>query len=493
MKELCTRRRIKNRKVEKVAEVIGLSCGFSPYLPLFDFFDFVVKYSRLSFVAFVVNFLLLGNTVFAAELDLDSYLKMVEQNNPDLTLALKEIEAAKQTSAQARSALLPGIVAQGDYKRNFFDQNQPTPVAADATGGPPVMPLIYQDMDANLDNEITLAVGASQTIFDAEAVSNIRLAKKGEALQGQIYQAALANLRGAAKKLYAQGQLAQRVVEIRRTSENTSREIYQSIERKFQAGMATELDLLMSEVDWKNCVRQTAEALRNAEIVLMELKKLAGIPLRETLVLTGNDNEINTAIGSPAVPDIPALQTVLIRRADYRALLLSREMADIQKDAALSSFLPTVSASFSYAWGSMGNGGSLHDSGADFKDMQLGLSVTIPLFVGGYRLARVKSAAIEQEKASIALSKKQTDIESELLQLELRIKDAWNSIESVKLTVTAANRAVELSRSSYANGLVTQLQVSEAVNRADEANLALQYAIFEYRSACIDYELAAGL
>jgi outer membrane protein TolC len=256
----------------------------------------------------------------------------------------------------------------------------------------------------------------------------------------------------------------------------------------------------MSEVDWKNCVRQTAEALRNAEIVLMELKKLAGIPLREPLVLTGNENEINAAINSPgaaisspAVPDIPAFQTILSRRADYRALLLSRELADIQKSAALTSFLPTAQASFSYAWGSMGNGSSIHDDGADFKDMQLGLNVTIPLFVGGYRLARVKAAAIEQEKASIALSKKQIDIESELLQLELRIKDAWDSIGSVKLTVAAANRAVELSRSSYANGLVTQLQVAEAVNRAGEASLGLQYAIFEYRSACIDYELAAGL
>jgi outer membrane protein TolC len=442
---------------------------------------------KFSFVFFVVNFFLISNTIFALELDLDAYLKMVEQNNPDLSLALKEIEAAKQSSAQARSALLPGIVAQGDYKRNFFDQNQPTPVAADTSAGGPVAPLIYQDMDANLDNEITLAVGASQTIFDAEAVSNIRLAKKGEALQGQIFQATLANLGGAAKKLYAQGQLAQRVVEIRRASENTSEEIYQSIERKFKAGAATELDLLMAEVDWKNCVRQTAEALRNAEIVLMELKKLAGIPMREALVLTESESEIG------AVPDIPAFQTILSRRADYRALLLSRELADIQKSAALTSFLPTASVSFSYAWGSMGNGSSLHDSGADFKDMQLGLNVTIPLFVGGYRISRVRAATIEQEKASIALSKKQIDIESELLQLELRIKDAWDSIESVKLTVAAANRAVELSRSSYANGLVTRMQVAEAVNQAAEASLGLQYAIFEYRSACIDYELAGGL
>jgi outer membrane protein TolC len=168
-------------------------------------------------------------------------------------------------------------------------------------------------------------------------------------------------------------------------------------------------------------------------------------------------------------------------------------LADIQKSAALTSFLPTVQASFSYAWGSMGNGSSLHDSGADFKDMQLGLNVTIPLFAGGYRISRVRAAAIEQEIAAIALSKKQSDIESELLQLELRLNQAWDSIETATLIVSAASRAVELSRSSYANGLVTQLQVSEAVNRADEANLALQYAIFEYRGICIDYELAAGL
>ncbi|MDR0759556.1 MAG: TolC family protein [Treponema sp.] len=438
---------------------------------------------KLISCSFVVEFILVINSVFAVEYDLDSYLKKVEQNNPDLSLAVKEIEAAEQTAVQARSLFFPRIAVQGGYNRNFIDQMQPTPVAADTGTGM----LIYQDMDGNFDNEMSLSAGLSQTIFDAEALSNYRLAKKGEALQRQNFQAILVNLRGAAKKLYAQGQLAQRVVEIRRVSEDTSREIYQSIERKFQAGMATELDLLMAEVDWKTRVSQTTEAVKNAEIVLLALKQLAGIPPREVMVLT----EIETPIG--AVSGLPPFQTILSSRADYRALLLSRELADIQKSAALTSFLPTVQASFSYAWGSMGNGGSIQDDGADFKNMQLSLNVTIPLFAGGYRISRVRAAAIEQEKASIALSKKQSDIEGELLQLELRLKEAWNSIEAAMLIVSAANRAVELSRSSYANGLVTQLQIAEAVNRLDEANLALQYAIFEYRSACIDYELAGGL
>ena len=139
----------------------------------------------------------------------------------------------------------------------------------------------------------------------------------------------------------------------------------------------------------------------------------------------------------------------------------------------------------------MGNGGSLTGD-YDFNSAQLSLAVTIPLFAGGYRLARMKAAGIEQEKAAIALSKKRSGIESELLELRLRLEEAAERIESARLIVNTAERAVTLSEAAYSNGLTTQFNVTEAANKLDEASLGLQSAIFEHRSACYDWELVTG-
>jgi hypothetical protein len=48
------------------------------------------------------------------------------------------------------------------------------------------------------------------------------------------------------------------------------------------------------------------------------------------------------------------------------------------------------------------------------------------------------------------------------------------------------------SQTAFTNGLVTQLSVTEAANRLDEASLGLQSAVCEYRLACYDWEIASG-
>jgi outer membrane protein TolC len=129
----------------------------------------------------------------------------------------------------------------------------------------------------------------------------------------------------------------------------------------------------------------------------------------------------------------------------------------------------------------------------DFDSTKLNLSVNIPLFTGGYRLSRLKAAGIEQEKAAIALSQRRNRIESELLELRLRLDEAARRVEAARLIEETARRAVVLSQSAYTNGLTTQLTVAEAINRLGEAQLGVQSAIFEYRSAWYDWELAAGM
>jgi outer membrane protein TolC len=128
----------------------------------------------------------------------------------------------------------------------------------------------------------------------------------------------------------------------------------------------------------------------------------------------------------------------------------------------------------------------------DFASSKLNLTVTVPLFSGGYRLARMQEARIARERADIALLNKRNVVAGELAELRLRLTEAAERVESARLIEETARRAAALARSSYANGVVAQLAVTEAVNKLDEASLGLQNAIFEYRAAWYDWELAAS-
>jgi outer membrane protein TolC len=111
---------------------------------------------------------------------------------------------------------------------------------------------------------------------------------------------------------------------------------------------------------------------------------------------------------------------------------------------------------------------------------------------GGYRLSRVRAAWVEQEKASLALTKKQNDTENALIEIRLRLNEAGGRIEATRLIETAARRALSLSQTAFTNGLVTQLSVTEVAKRLDKASLGLQSAVCEYRLAYYDWETASG-
>jgi outer membrane protein TolC len=254
--------------------------------------------------------------LYGEDYSLAAYLARVEQGNPDLALALKDLEAAQTGVSQARAAFLPSVGLQGGYTRNFTEDIRATPVASLPGGGP----LIYQDLRTNYDNELTLGIGVSQTLFDAGAIANYRRARQGQRIREQSLEGAKAEAVCAAKKLYAQAQLALMVVEIMESSERLSLEIYRSAERTYRAGAAAELDMLMAEVNWKTKSVSAAGARKNAALVLIAFRNLGGIPLAEPVALTEPFGELP---GAQTLPDAPALDTALAGRADYRALVLT--------------------------------------------------------------------------------------------------------------------------------------------------------------------------
>jgi len=422
----------------------------------------------------------------AAEYDLSSYLEKVERDNTSIALAHRSLEEAGQTVARARSQLLPMVAAQGTYTRNMKDITQPYPVAANSNTpvAPGVYPLITRDIDVNSDNEVMMALSVSQKIIDPLSIAQFEQARKGRSISSQALELTRRGVRNGAKKLYAQTQLIISMVSVMEASERTAEETYRDIERKFRVGLAKELDMLMAEVDWKSRIPKTAEARKNAELALMALKNLAGIPLSEQVTLTEKVDVL------PDLPTQPGLDGILASRPDYSIEVLSRDIADIARKASIANFLPTLSANFAYAWQGSGNGSAYDDS--DVTVMTLGATLTVPLFTGGYRLSLMESAKIQQQQQARKIAQKKLDIEQELLGLQLQLSTAKSNLESARLVVETAQRAHRLAKAAFDTGLATQLSVSQASTNLDQARLGLLNAQYEYRAAYYDWEQATG-
>ncbi len=422
----------------------------------------------------------------AADYDLGAYLAKVEQENLDLKLARTETEDAKLAAAQALSALLPATAAQGGYTRNLKDLEQSTAVAADLDAAAyGVAPFVYREVDKNFDNEYLLALSVQQKLFSPEAIARYAQAKKSREIREASYELTRRSVLAAAKKLYAAAQLASQSVDAMAATERTYAETYKNARKRFNAGISTELDLLLAESAWKNKIPETAKADRGAREAMLALKTLAGIPLDEPVVLTEKNEDV------PPLPEARSVDQVLDARPDYRISELSKEIADIARKAAFASFLPSVDGSYTYAMGEYKGYVSSGDS-SEYSTAQLGLKVTVPLFTGGYRLALMKQAKLAQEKADINIEKKRIEIELNLLSVELKLKEAYRRIDSALAAESAASRASALAQTSFANGLATQLTVDNALTQQQAARLGLYNARYEYRAAYYDWEIAVG-
>jgi len=442
---------------------------------------------KIMFIAAGLFLSAVADCLYPEEYNLEKYLSSVEQNNRDLQIARKNADAAGETVRQAFAALIPSVGVSGGYTRNLKDVKEPTAVYAYDAGLSGIYPLHYEDVDSNYDNELQVALGVSQSLYDPAAAANYEQAKKNRDIQQTAEDYTRQSLLTAAKKLYAQVQLLDAIVTVRKETAETSEAVYLSIEKKYNAGTATELDLRMAEVDWKNDISAEAEAEKNAALGLMALKTLAGLPQNCDMSL----NEKTETV--PALPQENNMSEVLAARTDYRITLLSKDMADLIYKSSLTGFLPTVTGSFTLAYGQYGGYEGKDDWDAyDYTAAQLGIKIALPLFTGGYRPSKVKEAEIGRETARLQIQKKKDEIEQDLVSAQLRMKESSRKIESARALADASLRASSLARIAFENGLGTQLAVSQANTNTAQAKLNLQNAIYEYRTAYYDWESASG-
>jgi outer membrane protein TolC len=400
-------------------------------------------------------------------------------------LSRQDVEKADATVSQAWSAILPSVGLEAGYTRNLWDIEQSTPVGASTTARGSMYPLIRQDIVTNTDNELSLGVGVQQNIFNVKAWTALRASKEYRNLYGTAYGEAKKLITNAARKAYFGAVLLREMLSVREAAEKNNRDAYEDMKKQYEAGMARELDMLLAEVAWQQSVPNVTQARRDLENALIQLKTLADIDLDEPLQLT-------TPLSSfPELPEEVSPEESYVRRADYALLLHERQLADISVDLALADFFPTVSASLSLARQGYGNQSKLMDSYVDV--LKLGIKIALPVYTGGARRNQLKIEKLNLGKQDTQLAKKRDEIQAEITRLYLSLREAWQRIESSKITSETADKAYRLVRLAMANGMSTQLEVNTSAVRLEEAQLAYYNSVYEYLCLYFDWEKALGL
>ena len=417
--------------------------------------------------------------VFSESLTLEDYIKKVEENSRQLKKAANDVIIAETDEKAAKSQALPTIGAQAGYTRNLNDIEQSYPVASVNGGGA----LIYQDIDVNSDNDFSFGLSLDQQVFNMKVFQAIRASKEYKLMTTAIYDTRHEGIITIAKKSYYQSYLLEKIYEVKKSTEENTYENYTLVKDKFDNGLISEVELLNAEVGWKMKIPETTQAKKNLDLAVINFKTLAGIPLDKEISL---DCDISVY---PEIPELIPLNKILPARADYKTLQREKNLRDINVKAAMADHYPTLSANITYGVQSSSDDFKIED---ETTAATIGFTLALPVYSGGALSSQDKKAKTQYQQTVLDIDQMEEDVMSEIRSIYLSLKEADERIQSALATMETAEKALNITQTSYNSGMATQLELKDARLSRENAEIAHVSAVYEYLAAYFDWEKAVG-
>lgn len=304
-----------------------------------------------------------------------------------------------------------------------------------------------------------------QLIFDGFKIWNKIGAATQEIRAVQYdYDAVSSNVRLRLRKAFVSLLKAYDLLEITEDIAQRRQQNLEMVQLRYEAGREHKGALLTAQADLAEARYEVAVASRSIELSQRDLIKELG---RSRYLPIKPEGSINVKL--PHLPK-PDFEDLAVYTPFLNELVARKEAAKLNVNVARSYFFPEVYADAGVA---------KHDS--DWpprgEEWSVGLSVSLPLFEGGRRIADVK-------KAQAGLRKAQADEQGEFNSVVYTLSKTWidleNAIDNVMVKeqyLVATEERARIARAQYANGLIsfdTWIIIEDDLVRAKKNYLTVQ-------------------
>jgi outer membrane protein TolC len=418
-------------------------------------------------------------------LTLDAAVRRALDRGEEMRLVRAQVLEADGGIREAFAGGLPQLTGSLVYTRQFASIFQGT------TTDTSEIARLFKNTPFGAANQWSFQLQASQLLFSGGKVgaglSAARALRRG-ATQQEAQTAADVTL--AVRQAYYDAATAVRLVEIAEANLGQARDHERQVRLYHQAGTRAEYDLLRAQVDAAN-QEPTVVAARNADdLALRELKRLLNIPIGQPVTLE-----------TPLVPDDATIPVVaedslaLVLDASTRPAIAAAEAAVSVREqavrAAQADRWPTLSVATTYSQQAFPQ--NVFPATDQFRRGWNGeVKLSFPIFLG-FRT----SGAIARAQAGLLRARAERDqvreqVALDVAQAQAELRRTRALLAARRETVRLAERARYLAGVRYANGLATEVEVSDARVLARQAEVNEVQAARDYLVALAQLERALG-
>lgn len=423
----------------------------------------------------MVRTAILAALLAAAPVQADNLLQIyreAQQNDPALASARALWQATQEKLPQARAGLLPNVSANGTANLNRYDINVSGLPNADTGRG----------FGAG-----SLTISASQPIYRVGNVVLYEQAREQVAQADYTLASAQQDLIIRVAVAYFDVLLAQYNIELAQAQKNAVSEQLAQAKRNFEVGVSTITDtneaqarydqILANEIVTQNDYDNRVAALRAI------INRVPG-PLAR---LSQNFE--------PALPEPnnaqwwtdKALQSNLAVQVAQSTV----SIATLEIDRQRAGHLPTLDLVASYG-GTFANGSSNFDQNYNQRSGIVGLSLTVPIYQGGFVNSRVRESIALQDNA-------RAQLEAARRNALFNSQTGFSGLTSAVASVKAVNQAVRSAEVAYQSnklgqevGVRTNLDVLNTLQNVFTARRDLASAYFSYLVGILRLKGAVG-
>ena len=415
---------------------------------------------------------------FTAQQAVDYALK----NAVQVKNALLDIELQKQTNKEITAAALPQL--NGNISLTDYLAIPTSLLPGEIFGGAPGT---FIPVKFGTKYNGTYGADLQQILFDGQVFVGLQARKTSIEFQTKAAEVTKEQIKANVYKIYYQLVVGQRQIGTITANIDNYEKLLHDTKEIYKNGFAEKLDVDKVQVQLNNLNTQKLKAQNQIDAGNASLKFLMNMPQKDRLILT--DTLSDAEIKSNILDENYNYED----RKEFQLLGLQTKLQEFNIRRYKLSKIPTLTFSANLNKNAQRTTFNFFKSGQPyFTTSFISFKLSVPIFDGGARNARIASARLDLLKTNNSLDQLKSSIDNDIEQARMNMKSALLTMDSQKKNIELAQQVYNTTKLKYEQGLGSNQEISNA--QADLVTAQNNYysSLYDAITTKIDYLKAAG-
>jgi outer membrane factor, OMF family len=422
-------------------------------------------------------------------LSLKDVENLAEVNNPNLKAIASQVDQAQSNLRAQLASWYPTLNLNLSNFPAFTGGNQrSTQGSATPDGLANAKQYTYTnrwDMAASLT--------AQWDLINPQRVPQVSAARDQFEQAKNQYLIALRELRLQASQAYFQLQLSDDRVRIGQESVRASLVSLRDARARFQAGVATKLEVLQAETQLARDQQLLTDALNDQSVARRDLARLLDLP--QNITPTAKEPLRPIGLWTPSLQE--SIVAAFAFREEIDNAILDISVSNSRANSALGAVQPFMSL-FATWTGARYDGNEqvivdLPGTSGWASEESFGVNLRWNIFDGGAARAQYRQSKQQAQENTFRFAQTRDDVRFQVEQSFYNLGRANRNIQTTSREVISSREALRLSRLRFQAGVSTQREVVDSQRDLTQAEVRYAQALAEYNTNLAELRRRTGL